>query len=232
MEPASRARLDAWWARVLGCPDGELWQRVTVLPHSTLAGFDGVFAAARGSGCHVSTPPWIAEEMRESLSRQGETELMSLSAYAQLAGSAPLRLIGPSMHAYTDEDPGRPPSVQSATLDELSDLRATVSTEEWEEAGFDDEVFEVFALRDDKGEIVAASNLADFLDLPIDVGLLVRPDRRGHGLGSVVGRAATSHAVAEHGIARWCARESNAASLRTAARLGFEPYCRQLAVRA
>lgn len=232
MELASRARLDAWWARLLGCSADELWQRVTVLPHSTLDGFDGIFAAARASGCHVSTPPWIDDEMRESLSRQGETDLMSLSAYTRLASTNSLRLIGPSVHAYTDRDPGMPTSVEPTTVDELRGLRVTVTTEEWEEAGFDDEVFEVFALRDDRGEIVAASNLADFLDLPIDVGLLVRPDRRGHGLGSVVGRAATSHAVAEHGIARWCARESNTASLRTAARLGFEPYCRQLAVRA
>ncbi|MGH3331060.1 MAG: GNAT family N-acetyltransferase [Nocardioidaceae bacterium] len=78
---------------------------------------------------------------------------------------------------------------------------------------------------------MAAANLTDFLGTAADVGVVVHPAHRGRGLGREVGRAATSYAVAHHGIARWRALVTNAPSREAAARLGFEPYCLQLAVR-
>ena len=46
-----------------------------------------------------------------------------------------------------------------------------------------------------------------------------------------VGRAAASYAVSRHGLARWRARTTNSASIGAARRLGFEPWCTQLAIR-
>jgi hypothetical protein len=41
----------------------------------------------------------------------------------------------------------------------------------------------------------------------------------------------TSYAVSVHGFARWRARTTNRGSLGAAQRLGFEPWCTQLAIR-
>ena len=64
-----------------------------------------------------------------------------------------------------------------------------------------------------------------------DIGLLVATDARGHGVGARLGQAAASYAISWHGWARWTCRTTNEPSLRTASRLGFEPYATQLAIR-
>ena len=61
--------------------------------------------------------------------------------------------------------------------------------------------------------------------------VLVAPHARGRGLAAEVGRHAASYAIRDRGLARWAARIGNEPSTRTAARLGFEPYVTQLAVR-
>jgi RimJ/RimL family protein N-acetyltransferase len=81
------------------------------------------------------------------------------------------------------------------------------------------------------GRLVAAANLTSYADAPRDVGVLVVPDARGRRLVDEVGRAAASYAVSRHGFARWRARTTNRGSLGAGQRLGFEPWCTQLAIR-
>ena len=78
---------------------------------------------------------------------------------------------------------------------------------------------------------MAASNLNLWDGLPRDVGVLVAPEARGRRLAPVVAQHAASYAIAEHGLARWGARNTNSGSLATARRLGFTAYCTQLALR-
>jgi len=49
--------------------------------------------------------------------------------------------------------------------------------------------------------------------------------------GRPVAAAATARSLQVNGLARWRAREENAPSLALAARLGYQPWCRQLAVK-
>jgi GNAT superfamily N-acetyltransferase len=139
-------------------------------------------------------------------------------------------MIGPSTHAYLDTDPGPVPGVVAVEESALGSLRALVDAQEWDEAGGNDEPAVRFGWYDDGG-LVAASSLGDFDGLPRDIGMLVAPSWRGRGLSTSLGRHAASFAVREYGLARWCARNTNAASLATAGRLGFEPCCTQLALR-
>jgi RimJ/RimL family protein N-acetyltransferase len=135
------------------------------------------------------------------------------------------------MHSYTDQDPGPAEDVELVDARELASFRSMVDDQDWEEGGFAGDVIEVFVLRETSGQIVAAAGLTEFLGGPADVGVVVHPARRGHGFGSVVGRAATSYAVQHGGIARWRALKGNVPSRKAAAALGFEDYCRQLAIR-
>lgn len=104
---------------------------------------------------------------------------------ADLRATSGLAVLGPSLHAYTDVDPGTVSGVGRTDLADLAVLRDAVTPSEWSEGGFaDDDPAVCFVLHDTRGEVVA---------------------------------------VHTHGIARWRALETNAASraiARPAARLG------------
>jgi RimJ/RimL family protein N-acetyltransferase len=139
-------------------------------------------------------------------------------------------VIGPSTHHYLDEDPGTPATVARIEPSELGPMREAVTPDEWEESGFADDAPVWFGCHAD-GQLVAAANLTTYADAPLDVGVLVVPDARGRRLVDEVGRAAASYAVSRSGFARWRARTTNRGSLGAAQRLGFEPWCTQLAIR-
>lgn len=231
MRQTSWDRVDQWWAALFGCSVTDLWDSVAVGPHAGLGDYPGVLVAHRGGSCQVSLPSWCHTELQDSLSQQGVSALGDAQFWSLLPATSGMAVLGPSVHSYTDDDPGTSTSAHPCEWEELDDLRRQLPESEWNEGGFADDALELFAIRDRHGHVVAAANLTDFLGTAADVGVVVHPAHRGRGLGREVGTAATSHAVAHHGIARWRARVTNAPSRAAAARLGFEPYCRQLAVR-
>lgn len=230
MDQASWARVDSWWAELFGCAKPHLWQGLSVEPHAGLGDYEGIFVAAMSTGCHVSLPAWAGDDLRDSLSRQGIPRLCEADFWRRHPVAARLSVLGPSIHGYTDEDPGGPLDNVGALAD-LTSFRIAVGEADWNEGGFADDLLKVFVIRDIFGEIVAAANLTEFLGHPADVGVVVHPDHRGRGLGLRIGRSAASYVVRECGIARWRALTSNSASRSVAAGLGFEPYCQQLAIR-
>jgi GNAT superfamily N-acetyltransferase len=226
----SREQADAWWRLLLGVGD-ELWSTVTVLhPHERLGSYEGWYVAWREAGVHISAPATAAAADVASLADQPFAELQQPGFWHGFATRRGLQVRGPSTHAYLDVDPGPSDRVTSISVTELSELRAAVGDDDWEESGFADDPPLAFVLRED-GRQVAAANLNVLDGIPRDIGVLVAPHARGLGLGAEVGRHAASYAIRDRGLARWAARIGNEPSTRTAARLGFEPYVTQLAVR-
>ena len=231
MRQGSWGRIEGWWTDLFGCERALLWQGLSVEPHAGLGDYEGIFLAHRTTGCHVSLPRWADDELRESLSRQGIPRFGDPEFWHRLPATNQLSVLGPSVHSYTDVDPGGP-VVDEAVPDDLTEFRAAVGEADWNEGGFADDPLQLFVVRDISGVVVAAANLTDFLGHPADIGVVVHPDGRGQGLSLQVGRAATSYAVRQSGIARWRALTGNTPSRTVAAELGFEPYCHQLAIRA
>jgi RimJ/RimL family protein N-acetyltransferase len=203
---------------------------VTVRPHGRLGDYAGLVVAWRGDGVHVSAPASQASGIAESLAAQGIPELQTPEFWSVFARSIDRNVIGPSTHHYLDEDPGMPAGVVRVEASRVQSMRQAVSAHEWEESGFDDDAQVCFGFPAD-GHLRAAANLTSYAEAPRDVGVLVVPDARGHRLVDEVGRAAASYAVSRHGLARWRARTTNSASIGAARRLGFEPWCTQLAIR-
>ena len=231
MQRETQELVDAWWADLFGINHDEVWRAVTVQPHALLDDYTGFFIAWRGDGVHVSLPVTVDDDTPRTLARSTIDVLQSPEFWASVAETAHGRLIGPATHHYLDLDPGPDPDVVSIGVDEVAVLREAVSAEEWEESGFaDDDVELVFGLHED-GALVAAASLSPFADAPRDVGVLVAPDARGRQLVDRVGRTAASHAIREHGLARWVTRTTNHDSVVAARRLGFEARCTQLAIR-
>ncbi|MCG7309732.1 GNAT family N-acetyltransferase [Brachybacterium sp. ACRRE] len=52
-------------------------------------------------------------------------------------------------------------------------------------------------------------------------GVAVIAEHRGRGLGRSVASAAVGHALGEYGVVQWRSRDTNTASTRLGARLGF-----------
>lgn len=230
MRHQSRVFVDESWAALFGIEPHALWSGVTVRPHRTLGDYAGLVVAWRGGGVHVSAPASRSSEIAESLAAQGIRDLQTPEFWSECARSIGKEVIGPSTHHYLDEDPGTSAAVVRIEAPDVLPMRRAVSAHEWEESGFDDDAQVWFGFSAD-GHLVAAANLTSYAEAPRDVGVLVVPDARGHRLVDEVGRTAAAYAVSRHGLARWRARTTNRASLGAARRLGFEPWCTQLAIR-
>jgi RimJ/RimL family protein N-acetyltransferase len=223
--------LHHWWAERFGIQRSVLWRSVSARPHGMLGDYPGFFVAWREAGVHVSLPKGVDPGVERELARRTIEDLQQPAFWSEFATTHGVEVIGPSTHLYLDEDPGASPGVRAPTAAGLASLRQRAGDEDWREAGFDDAPAGRTFGWHDNGELVAASNLNLFGERPRDVGVLVAPEARGRGLAAVVARHAASYAVREHGLARWGARNTNLASLATARRLGFEPFCTQLAMR-
>jgi GNAT superfamily N-acetyltransferase len=229
MKESTRREVERWWRDLFGVDDA-LWSSVTVLhPHEKLDDYEGWYVAWRDGGVHVSAP---SSGTADEVASLRETPLLSLQtvefwhAFAKPRG---LEVVGPAAHRYLDDDPGSPDDVHVVEPSVLLAIRDRVSEDDWWESGVEHalEDARAVAFTVDGGAAV----LNDFAGAPRDVGLLVAPDARGQGLGAALGRAAASYAVRRHGYARWRSRDTNIPSTRAAARLGFEPYATQLAIR-
>lgn len=223
--------VDDWWATVFGVSADALWRSVTVRPHGDRLGhYSGIFAAWREGGVHVSLPTSCPGDTVDELTSTAPILLQQEEFWRAFAAARSLRLIGPATHAYLDGDPGPDPQVRLVPAEAIAVLQPQVSADEWEESGFAEDTLVNFGWYDE-GVLLAAANLREFADAPRDIGVLVAPSARGRRLVDRVGRAAASYSVEHHQVARWSARTGNSASLRAAQRLGFEPWCTQLAIR-
>ncbi len=230
MQRQTREYIDGWWSDLFGIGRDLVWRAVTVQPHALLGDYEGFFVAWREDGVHVSLPAGCTTEVARSLVSQDPARLRSKKFWHSFAASLDLGVIGPSIHAYLDVDPGPAPGVNRIRREDTTELRGRVSPEEWQESSFAGEADLFFGWHDD-GALLAAANLRPFADSPRDIGVLVAPSARGQRLVDRVGRTAASYAIEHHDVARWCARTTNRGSLGAAHRLGFEPWCTQLAIR-
>lgn len=231
MQAATISALDDYYAQLFGIDRTVLWSGVTVGTHiGRLDGYEGYYVAWRGDGIHVSVPTSADGGTIQVLSSAAIEALQSLAYWRAFATTHGLRLIGPSTHSYLDRDPGPVDVIARLQEDDLQSLRPEVDEADWTESGWNDEPPHIFGLRE-RGAVVAAANLNPFHDQPRDVGVIVARGSRGRGLSVQVGQHAASFAIRSHGFARWGARNTNLASLAAARRLGFEPWCTQLAVR-
>lgn len=223
--------VDEYYAGLLGVDRASLWHDVTVRAHSgRLRDVDGLYVVRRDQGVHVSAPAGEVAATRRALETADPSELRDLTYWRGLANDLGRRVVGPSTHAYLDRDPGAVPGVTEVSLGDLEGLRATVGAAEWSESGWDDDPGRVFGLLEGD-HVMAAANLNLFHHGLRDVGVLVAPPARGRGLALPVAQHAASVAVRDAGFARWGARQGNTASVAVSRRLGFEPWCSQLALR-
>jgi GNAT superfamily N-acetyltransferase len=243
MREATLRDIETFWRGLFGLAEDQLWRQVTVQhPHTRLGDYDGWYVAWRARGVHVSAPASADSDDIASLLTASPGELQEPAFWQEFAHQRSLRVVGPAVHHYLDEDPGVPPDVEQVDPVRLTLLRTAATPEEWEESGVPealDEGGEALAVWGSTGEpgrpwvpaLLGGAVLTETAGARRDIGLLVARDARGSGVGFRLGQAAASYAISWHGWARWTAQTGNGPSLRLAARLRFEPYATQLAMR-
>jgi hypothetical protein len=231
MHAATVSALGDYYTDLFGIDHATLWQGVTVRTHTgRLQDYEGYYVAWRGDGAHVSMPPSGGSEVARDLSTATVETLQNPDFWREFAASRGLQVIGPSTHAYLGRDPGPIDGVTIPQEHDLRSLREAVDEADWVESGWNDHPPHIFGLYDEE-LLVAAANLNPFHQRPRDIGVVVARDLRGRGRSKTVAQQAASFAIRTHGFAGWGARSSNAASLASSRRLGFEQWCAQLAVR-
>jgi GNAT superfamily N-acetyltransferase len=243
MREHTRGEVEAFWRDLFGVAENQLWRQVTVRhPHGRLGTYEGWYVAWREQGVHVSAPSSADAADVASLMGTSPVELQNPAFWRVFASRHSLRVVGPAVHHYLDEDPGVPDGVEQVDPVRLTLLRAAASAADWAESGIPEaledggEALGVWgatgdAVRPWVPALLGGAVLTETAGANRDIGVLVADDARRRGVGSRLGQAAASYAVSWHGWARWRCRTTNEPSLRTAARLGFEPYATQLAIK-
>jgi GNAT superfamily N-acetyltransferase len=242
MRPPTQIAVEQFWCDIFDLEGDELWADITVRPHTRLGDYPGWYVAWRGDGVHISAPSTASAHDAASLADESPVDLRRVEFWHAFALQRSSHVIGPATHHYLDDDPGVPHDVEQVDPRRLARLRDDVSVEDWDESGIPDALEdggEALAVWGGTGRgdrpwvpaLLGGAVLTETADAHRDIGLLVAADARGRGVGARLGQAAASYAITWHGWARWTCRTTNQPSLRTAARLGFEPYATQLAIR-
>ena len=208
---------------------------VTVLRHDALSGWHGAFLFRHGPSCVISVPEVFVPRVKEMANGAGPDEVFSVACAESMFGPDADRIIGPAWLGYADAQDFRPvltTRTRALGPDDLPSLKrlAADCASEWEDSGITFESPLVFG-RFVEGELVAAGTVERSSREILNVGIITHPDHRGKGFGKEVVTALTSHGLERGGIMQYRTLESNAASLRIARALGYQPYGRTIAVR-
>lgn len=236
MHAGTRAAIDAYWMARLGV--GDLASPgVAVAPHGgAMTGYHGVYAFVREGTAVVTAPEAFVARVRTSMEGRAAAVALDGRTYVVALGDEIERFVGPAWIGYADASDFRQGDMRLARLlgrDDDAALRALAGAcggTAWQHGGieFDREpVFGCFA----DGELAAAASYEVLEGVVAHVGFVTHPERRSRGFGRAVASAVAAHALTAGLIAQWQTLESNLPSLAVGQALGFQAYCRTLAIR-
>ncbi len=221
--------VDRFWQAYLGTA---LRPGIQVVPHASLAGYDGVWFFVHGDCTVVSAPSAWCEVLAEAVARTPIDALISEPGLRDIFGDAYDRSIGPSWLGWLPVDDFRPVTserVRPATPAELETLRAASQPEAWEVADLHaDGAFGWFD-DTDAGEtrIQAASSVTRWGEGVVGPGVLsLRP-----GYGKAVVSASCAAALQGDALVVYQTLRANERAVGLARALGFAFYASHVAVR-
>lgn len=231
MSPDSRARVQQWWARLLGVDEADLWaDGVHVARHALLDEADGLLVARREGGVHVSVPRWVPGSEAKALRKRAPDDLLDRRFWQDWPPLGDRKAERPAMYAYTDRQTAPGNGTVEIDPKDVAGWRDVLSPRKWRASGFDDDPVATFGIRAGK-DLAAAANLTVVHGSPPMVGILTHPAFRGQGYATRVGRTATAEAVRRAGLAGYRAESEHGRSQAVGRTLGFTAYCEALTVR-
>lgn len=237
MRRETRLRLEAHWARRLGCASAMFGKPGIHLAPPLHPGAAYLVEVGR-SIVACAAPRWH-EGLRAAMRPTQSVERASLARVFPKEAI----FVGPAFIGYAETMAAEtmaaatmdPPESAAAPLAraeraQLDALRSAASEEEWLHAGLDGHDEPVFVVRCEGG-VAAAAGYERLLREVAHIGVLCAPRHRGIGLGRRVVAAAASHALTAGLLAQYQTLWSNTAAIAVARALGFEHFATTMAVR-
>ena len=229
---------DDFWAAFFGLEVARFREAgVHVVRHAYLGDYSGVWFFVRQSCVVVSAPDSLFDRLGSKAERIRAEPLPGPELVRELLGRPPERVIGPVYQGSLARGAFRPVHdanvrcLNAADDPELHALGAACAPEEWEHSGLgsaSDPRYGYF----DHGGLIAVAGTAPRTASAINPGVLVHPERRGHGYGRAVVSAVVENALASGKLPLYQTLIGNAGSMALAERLGYQQYATHVAVRA
>lgn len=213
----TRRRIEGHWARRFGVPVPGL---APVVIGSTGLLRDAAVVLLLGDHAYVDAPAAHLDDIVAVARDASPAEVLDPQRWAPVAAGP---VAGPVDHWWADRGTELAGDVDALEDSRRRSLAATFSEDVWREAGFDRPLQASFGVVEDD-TVLAASVVTALWGWPLDVGVLVRPDARGRGLGRRVAQAALAAAVGLSGFAAFRVDRGNPAAQRIAAGLGLTRY--------
>ncbi|HEX6749677.1 MAG TPA: GNAT family N-acetyltransferase [Longimicrobium sp.] len=237
LAPETVRAVDEFWAGELGVEPAALRPPApAVLPRGD--GSRGVHAMLFGAAAPVATvSSALSASSRARIAAAIASAFDDPAALVAALEGEMERVIGPATIRYADRGTFRPqppsPSVRMLTLDDapaIERLRVACTATEWEHGGSDVREHPCAgAFAGD--EIAALAGYEVWGGAVAHLSVVTHPAHRGRGHGAAAVSRIAAEALERGLVPQYRTLESNAPSIAVAARLGFEPYARSLAVR-
>jgi GNAT superfamily N-acetyltransferase len=233
--------VDEYWTSDLGCARGSLRPRVPRLQAHAggLAGYAGVFVLVLdGAAPVVSAPPDVEQLLSPRTASFTRAAVASRDGIASLLEPTEVaRVIGPAQLQYADADSFRPGDLARARALGPADradfgaLQAACDPADWDLKGFDPDAKPTFGAFNVQGELLGVADYEVWAERIAHLSVVAHPNARGQGYGLRAVAAAATCALESNLVLQYRALSENRASLRVAAKLGFESYGWSIAAR-
>lgn len=225
MQAVSRQRILGRWGQYLGMP--------VPGPHPVSLACSGRFVDAIAvveldGAAYLDAPLAALDRVAWWLASASVGEVLDPDWWAGQPGV--VEVLGPGLHFWADADTLLPASsAVEGTAADLAELKASVSAEEWEDAGLRSSSIP-YVCRED-GRIVGAATVSSLFHQWIDLAVLVVPDARRRGIGTQLLARAAAEAIRRSGLACYRASADDEAALALGESLGFTKLGSNLIVR-
>jgi GNAT superfamily N-acetyltransferase len=230
-------RDDRFWANFLGISASD-WKvpGLSVSAHQGLGDFNGLWSfKQQGGRVVVSAPPRWVERLRALLAGAPLARLIEPAYWQGLLGDDCTRTVGPAYQGCLEPLDFRPVADGAVSLVEgdgsasLEEFRQAVDPEAWADGGL--EKARDFAVRRERGQVVAMCGYRAWSDEAGDPCVLVHPQFCGKGYGSAVVSAVVARALAAGKTLLYQTLEANLGAVGIASKLGLRQYASHVAVR-
>jgi len=229
--------VDKFWAADFGCPREMLRSEgtITVCHPNQYSDWKGIFILRIDSAPIISLPRDLFSSLCTEARQWSTTQVFDSTQLRSLVGSRVDKIIGPAFIGYTESGKFQPIESRSTTVlgnehsGHVASLRAACDSIDWEHGGHElgeNPAVGVFVEK----ELAALASYDVWSDRIAHIFILTHPRYRRHGYACAAVSRLVEIALERGLVPQYRTLESNTASMKIAARLGFTRYATTMTV--